>query len=106
MHTGCFISGSIFSNGTVFNWCNYLLEELLMDCEEAQEKGGTFTYGYFLLAFAMFKWTLLTERPLAPINKGNLEKMFEPWHSREDSENTAFNNTTFSKWYNRLIDEK
>jgi hypothetical protein len=30
--------------------------------------------------------------------------MFEPWHSREDSENTTFNNTTFSKWYNGLID--
>jgi hypothetical protein len=32
-------------NGVVFNWCNYLLEELLVACEEAQEKGGTFTYG-------------------------------------------------------------
>jgi hypothetical protein len=33
-------------NGVVFNWCNYLLEELLVACEEAQEKGGTFTYDY------------------------------------------------------------
>jgi hypothetical protein len=44
-------------NGVVFNWCNYLLEELLVVCEEAQEKGGTFTYGYLLVAFTMWKWT-------------------------------------------------
>jgi hypothetical protein len=40
--------------------------------------------------------------PLA--DKGHLAKMFEPWHSRADSENTTFNNTTFSKWYNMIID--
>jgi hypothetical protein len=28
------------ANGSMFNWCSYLLEELLLDCEEAQEKGG------------------------------------------------------------------
>jgi hypothetical protein len=39
------------ANGIVFNWCSYLLEELLVACEEAQEKGGTFTYGYLLVAF-------------------------------------------------------
>jgi hypothetical protein len=44
------------ANGAVFNWCSYLLEELLVACEEAQEKGGTFTYGYLLVAFTMFKW--------------------------------------------------
>jgi hypothetical protein len=26
------------ANGDVFNWCSYLLEELLVACEEAQEK--------------------------------------------------------------------
>jgi hypothetical protein len=30
--------------------------------------------------------------------------MFEPWHSRSNIENTSFNNTSFSKWYNRLLD--
>jgi hypothetical protein len=30
------------ANGVVFNWCSYLLEELLVACEEAQEKGGNF----------------------------------------------------------------
>jgi hypothetical protein len=44
------------ANGAVFNWCSYLLEELLVACEEVQEKGGTFTYGYLLLDFAMLKW--------------------------------------------------
>jgi hypothetical protein len=43
------------TNGTIFNWCNYLLEELLVACEEAQEKGSTFTYGYWFLSFAMLK---------------------------------------------------
>jgi hypothetical protein len=43
------------ANGVVFNWCSYLLEELLMACMEYQEKGGTFTYGYLLLAFTMLK---------------------------------------------------
>jgi hypothetical protein len=38
-----------FTNGAVFNWCSFLLEELLVACEEAQEKGGTFTYGYLLV---------------------------------------------------------
>jgi hypothetical protein len=27
------------ANGVVFNWCNYMLEELLVSCEEVQEKG-------------------------------------------------------------------
>jgi hypothetical protein len=44
------------TNGVVFNWCSYLLEELLVACKEAQEKGGTSNYGYLLLAFIMFKW--------------------------------------------------
>jgi hypothetical protein len=43
-------------------------------------------------------------RPLSPTDKGRLEKMFEPWHSRSDSENTTFNNAMFLKWYNRLLD--
>jgi hypothetical protein len=92
------------ANGAVFNWCSYLLEELLIACEEAQEKGGTFTYGYLLIAFAMWKWRPPTGRQLAPADKGCLAKMFEPWHSRSDSENMEFNNVTFLKWYNQLID--
>jgi hypothetical protein len=43
-------------NGTVFNWCSYMLEEFLIACEEFQEKGDTFTYGYLLLYFTMMKW--------------------------------------------------
>jgi hypothetical protein len=75
-----------------------------MACEEAQEKGGTFTYVYLLMAFTMLKWKPPTGRPLALEDKGSLVNMFEPWHSRVDSEKTTFNNTTFSKWYNGLID--
>jgi hypothetical protein len=44
------------ANGAVFNWCSYLLEEFLIACEEVQEKGDTFTYGYLLLSFTMLKW--------------------------------------------------
>jgi hypothetical protein len=43
-------------------------------------------------------------RQLSPADKGLLAKMFEPWHSRSDSENMEFNNATFLKWYNQLID--
>jgi hypothetical protein len=70
------------ANGVVFNWCSYLLEELLVAYEEAQEKGGTFTYGYLFLVFAIIKWMPPAGRPLALVDKGCLEKMFEPWHSR------------------------
>jgi hypothetical protein len=38
------------------------------------------------------------------LEKGCMVKMFKPWKSRPDSENTDFNATTFSKWYNSLID--
>jgi hypothetical protein len=92
------------ANGAVFNWCSYLLEELLVACEEAQEKGGTFTYGYLLIVFSMMKWMPPSGRPLSPADKGRLENMFEPLHSRSDSKNTTFNNETFLKWYNRLLD--
>jgi len=94
------------ANGIFFNWCNYLLEELLVSCEEAHEKGGTFTYEYLLLAFTILKWMPPFKRQLAPADKAHLEKMFYPWHSRADSENNAFNNMTFSKWHNRPIDTK
>jgi hypothetical protein len=92
------------ANGAVFNWCSYLLEELLVACEEAQEKGRTFTYGYFLIVFSMLKWMPPSGIPLSPVDKGLLAKMFEPWHSRSDSENTMFNNAMFLKWYNQLLD--
>jgi len=92
------------ANSIVFNRCSCMLEELLVACEEAQEKGGTFTYGYLFLSFPMLKWIPLTRMLLALADKGHLTKIFEPWHSRADSENTAFKNTTFSKWYNGLID--
>jgi hypothetical protein len=85
------------ANGVIFNWCSYFLEELLVECEEAQEKGETFTYGYFLVVFTMLKWTPPSGRPLSPTDKGLLENMFEPWHSRSNSENTMFNNAVFLK---------
>jgi hypothetical protein len=88
----------------VFNWCSYLLEELLVACEEEQEKGGTFTYGYILVAFTMLKWKPSMGRQLTILDKGCMAKMFEPWQSRLDLEITNFNATTFSKWYNGMID--
>jgi hypothetical protein len=45
-----------YANAAVFNWCSYLVEELLVACEEVQDKGGTFTYVYLLLDFTMLKW--------------------------------------------------
>jgi hypothetical protein len=66
------------ADGVVFNWCSYLFEELHVACEEAKEKGGTFTYGYLLLALTMLKWTPPIGRPLALEEKGCLVNMFEP----------------------------
>jgi hypothetical protein len=60
------------------------LEEILVAYEEDQEKGGTFTYRYLLLPFTMLNWTPLAGRLLAPADKGFLEKLLEPLHSRED----------------------
>jgi hypothetical protein len=89
-------------NGVVFNWCSYLLEEILVVFEEAWEKGGTFTYSYLLVASAMWKWTSPTGRQFSPADKGRLAKMFEPWNTRSDSENMEFNNAAFLKWYNHI----
>jgi hypothetical protein len=91
------------TNDVVFNWCSYLLEELLVACEEAQEKGGTFTYGYMLVAFAMYKWKLPMGRASMLPDKGRMAKMFKPWQSRSNSENASFNGATFAKWYNGMI---
>jgi hypothetical protein len=66
------------ANGVVFNWCSYLLEELLV-------------------AFTMFKWKPPMGRQAAIPDKGRMAKIFKPWHSRPNSENTAFNATTFAK---------
>jgi hypothetical protein len=78
------------ANDVVFNWCSYLLEELLVACEEVQEKGGTFTYRYLLMEFAMFKWKPPMGRASMLPDKGRMAKMFEPWQSRSDSENASF----------------
>jgi hypothetical protein len=86
-----------FPNGVVFNWCSYLLEELLAACEESQEKGRTFTYGYLLISFSMSKWKPPMGRQLALAKKGHLAKIFKPWHSRADQENQEFNNVIFLK---------
>jgi hypothetical protein len=64
------------ANGAVFNWCSYLLEELLVACEEVQEKGGNFTYKYILLDFVMLKWRPPMRRQLAPVDKGLPHKYF------------------------------
>jgi hypothetical protein len=66
------------ANDDVSNWCSYLLEELLVACEEAHMKGGTFTYIYFLLEFAMFKWKPPMGRAAVLPDKGHMAKMFEP----------------------------
>jgi hypothetical protein len=70
------------ANGAVFNWCIYLLEELLINCEDVQEKGGTFTYAYLILDFTMMKRRPPMERQLEPIDKGHLTNIFEPWNAR------------------------
>jgi hypothetical protein len=36
-------------------------------------------------------------RQLAPVDKGHLAKMFEPWHARVDHENLEFNNVDLFK---------
>jgi hypothetical protein len=87
----------------MFNWCSYILEELLVAYDESQEKGITFTYGYLLVAIAMWKWKPPMGRKLAPMDKGLLEKLFELWHVRPDQESMEFNNITFAKWYTKLI---
>jgi hypothetical protein len=69
-----------------------------------QDKGGNFTYGYVLVAFTMLKWNPpMGRQPTIP-DKGRMEKMFEPWKSIPDLENTTLNYATFSKWYNGMID--
>jgi hypothetical protein len=60
------------ANGAIFNWCSYLLEELLVACVEAHVKGDTFTYGYLLLAFTMLKWNPPIGRSLSLEDKGRL----------------------------------
>jgi hypothetical protein len=92
------------ANGAMLNWCSYLLEKLPVACEEEHEKGGTFTYGYLLLAFAMYKWNPPTGRASMLLDKGRMAKMFEPWQSRSYSKKANFNITVFSKWYNGLIE--
>jgi hypothetical protein len=46
---------------------------------------------------------LWERQPTIP-DKGRMAKMFEPWQSRPDLENTSLNNASFSKWYNAMID--
>jgi hypothetical protein len=46
------------------------LEELLVACEEDQEKGGTFTYRYLLVVFSMMKWMPHSRRMISPVDKG------------------------------------
>jgi hypothetical protein len=79
------------------------LEEFLISCEEVQKKGGTFTYGYLLIAFTIMKWRPAMGRQLAIVDKGCLTKMFEPWHARPGSENMEFINVVFLKWYTQVI---
>jgi hypothetical protein len=64
------------ANGSVSNWFNYLLEELLVACEEDQEKGVTFTYGYLLIAFTVSKWKPHMGRHLELADKDCLAKIF------------------------------
>jgi hypothetical protein len=56
------------------------------------------------MEFTMFKWKPPVGRPPTLVDKEHLAKMFEPWQSRTDLENTTFNTATFSKWYNGHID--
>jgi hypothetical protein len=107
---------ALYSTGSVTCWRKFLClarklkrrealshtttywRNVFVACEEAQEKRGTFTYSYLLVAFTMFKWTLPAGAPLVLVDKVCMEKMFEPWHSRADLENIVFNNSMFSKW--------
>jgi hypothetical protein len=81
-----------------------LFKELLVACEEAQEKGDTFTYRYLLFSFSMLKWMPPVGIPLSPSDKGRMKNIFRPWHSTSESDNTAFNNAMLSKWYKQFLD--
>jgi hypothetical protein len=63
------------ANGAMFNWCSYLLVAF----KEAQEKGGTFTYGYLLVEFTILKWKPPMGRHLEIPDKGRMVKMLKPW---------------------------
>jgi len=76
----------------------------LKACEDAHDKGGYFLYGYLLVSFAMWKWQAPSGRALhAPLDRKAIAKSFDPWKTRSDAPNVAFNENAFGDWYNQLI---
>ena len=48
--------GTIIATGVYFNWLTYLLNELLEDVEEVQEKGNPFHYSQLLILIYFVTW--------------------------------------------------
>jgi len=45
--------------GEPFNWCVYLLHELIEACEDVYKGTTYFIYGYLVIVIAMMKWCVL-----------------------------------------------
>jgi hypothetical protein len=62
------------------NWAMFLLNQILIDCEEAQDKGTEFHYSWLLILIALSTWREendshflgVTEKPCLAVRYQNL----------------------------------
>lgn len=65
----CDCIGQKCPEGVQFNWAQFLRDELLINCQEAQEHGKTFHYAWILLSILLVTGDLLKDSKFPTIGK-------------------------------------
>jgi hypothetical protein len=85
------------------NWVNYLMNQLELDCKEAQDQGYEFHFSWLLILIAFITWempkgaTFLDTEPFEPMAVNFSTK----WYS-SDMNKQWKSNVIFHMYYNQL----
>ena len=85
------------------NWAKYLVNQLELDCREAQDQGYEFHFSWLLICIAFIAWemlkggTFLDIEPFEPLAM----KFSTLWYSRDMNKQWK-SNVVFHTYYNQL----
>jgi hypothetical protein len=94
------------AEGLQMNWAKYLVNQLELDCGEAQDQGYEFHFSWFLILIAFIAWelpkaaTFLEIKPFEPL----VTKLCTLWYSN-NMNNQWQSNAVFHTYYNQLKNE-
>ena len=91
------------TEGLQMNWAKYLVNQLEIDCREAQDQGHEFHFSWLLILIALVAWELPEGATFPDLNpfKPLVVKFSTLWYSTDMSKQWQ-SNAIFHRYYNQL----